>query len=538
MTERQLHGLVVSGGVAVGPAFVLFEPVAETGAGGAEAALAALSRVAAELGRTAERLVAQGRETDAEIIEANRLMAEDPSLAGEVAALAAVRSPAEALRLATEGRAGQLAALHDPLLAARAADVRELGRRAVRALSGAAAVEPPAVPSVVVASELGPAEIVDLRLEEGLVLGFALADGSATSHAAIMARSLGVPMVAGLGAEVLAARTGDTIVLDGALGTAVLQPGPEALKRAQRSATRELAERARLAVGRTLPTVTRSGRSIRLLANASTCAEAEAALSRGAEGAGLVRTELAFLDWDGWPSEAEHGAALRPVLEVFAGRVATVRTLDFGADKTPPFLAGQGGRGIQLMLEREDALEAQLAAILEAGTGTLLRVMLPLVESALQVRRARALLQRAARRVGQPEPLLGAMVETPAAAHRASELALEADFFSIGTNDLVATTLGIDRDAPGASPLSAGDPAVVELIRQTLDAAHAAGIPVEICGEAAGEPALTPLFVGLGVDELSVAPSRLDAVRDAIRRSGEPGDEVRQLGDGLGGVVA
>jgi phosphoenolpyruvate-protein kinase (PTS system EI component) len=164
--------------------------------------------------------------------------------------------------------------------------------------------------------------------------------------------------------------------------------------------------------------------------------------------------------------------------------------------------------------------------------------MLPLVESPRQVRSARGLLQRAARRVRRPEPLLGAMVETPKAVQRAAELAVEADFFSIGTNDLVATTLGIDRDGPGASPLSAGDPAVVELIRRAVDAAHAAGIPVEVCGEAAGEPALTPLFVALGVDELSVAPSRLDTVRDAIRRSGEAGDEVRQLGDGLGGVVA
>jgi phosphoenolpyruvate-protein kinase (PTS system EI component) len=538
MSERELHGLVVSGGVAVGPAFVLAEPAPETSDGGADAALAALSLVAAELGRTAERLVSQGRETDAEIIEANRLMVEDPSLAREVAALAGVRPAAEALRLATEGRAGQLEALHDPLLSARAADVRELGRRAVRALSGAAGVDPPSVPSVVVAGELGPAEIVDLRLEEGLVLGFALADGSATSHAAIMARSLGVPMVAGLGVDVLAARTGDAIVLDGSLGTAVLDPAPETLERADRSAARDVAERVRLAGGRALPAVTLSGRSIQLLANASTAAEAEAAIAYGAEGAGLVRTELAFLDATGWPSEEEHVAALLPVLGVFAGRVATVRTLDFGADKTPPFLAGRGGRGIELMLEHEDALEAQLAAILRAGAGTHLRVMLPLVESPRQVRIARGLLQRAARRVQQPEPLLGAMVETPTAAHRAAELAREADFFSIGTNDLVATTLGIDREAPGASPLSAGDPAVVELIRCTVDAAHAAGIPVEVCGEAAGEPELTSLLVGLGVDELSVAPSRLDAVRDAVRRSGEPGDEIRQLGDGLGGVVA
>jgi phosphoenolpyruvate-protein kinase (PTS system EI component) len=283
--------------------------------------------------------------------------------------------------------------------------------------------------------------------------------------------------------------------------------------------------------------VTAAGRAIRLLANASSPSEVVAALQRGAEGVGLVRTELAFLDADGWPTEEEHYAVLAPVLALLEGRIATVRTLDFGADKTPAFLRGDGGRGIALMLEHEDALVAQLAAILRAGAGTTLRIMLPLVESPTQLATARRLLRRAA---GDDEqlPELGAMIETPAGVARARELALAADFFSIGTNDLVATTLGLDREQPLASPLSAGDPAVVELMRLTVDAAHAAGITVEVCGEAAGEPELTPLLVGLGVDELSVSPARLDAIRDAVRRSGEPGDEGGQLGYGLDGVVA
>jgi phosphoenolpyruvate-protein kinase (PTS system EI component) len=538
MSERELRGLAVSGGVAVGPAYVLGEPPDDARGGGAEAALAALAAVASGLARAAERLAAQGRTTEAEIIEANRLMAEDPSLAEEVAELAADRPPARALLDATDRRAALLAGLDDPLLAGRAADVHELGRRAVRALSGSAAVEPPAEPSIVAAHDLGPAELVDLRLEEGLVLGIALAGGSATSHAAIMARSLGVPLVAALGEGLLKVGTGDRLVLDGATGTAVLRPSHAALARACDAAGREAADRARLASGRALPAVTADGRAIRLLANASTPAEAAAALDCGAEGVGLVRTELAFLDSADWPSEEEHLGALAPVLDVLSGRIATVRTLDFGADKTPPFLEGQGGRGIALMLEHEDALEDQLAAILRAGAGTRLRVMLPLVESPGQLRTARTLLERAARRIGRETPELGAMIETPAGARRAAELALAADFFSIGTNDLVATTLGLDRAGPDASPLSAAEPRVVELMRRTIGAAHAAGMPVEVCGEAAGEPELTPLLVALGVDELSVAPSRLDLVRDAIRRSGELGDQVRQLGDGLGGVVA
>jgi phosphoenolpyruvate-protein kinase (PTS system EI component) len=190
------------------------------------------------------------------------------------------------------------------------------------------------------------------------------------------------------------------------------------------------------------------------------------------------------------------------------------------------------------MLEDEDALEAQFAGILRAATDAKLRIMLPLVESPVQVVAARRVLRRAAISVRRPVPPLGAMIETPTAVLCAHELALVSDFFSIGTNDLVATTLGLDRADGAASPTSAADGAVVELMRRTVAAAHARGIAVEVCGEAAGEATLTPLLVGLGVDELSVSPSRLDAVREAIRASGERRDELGQVRDGGGGVVA
>ncbi len=523
MTERRLRGVVVSPGVAIGPAYLPTEPEAGDGD-----PLAALARVAEEYGAAQERLAAGGRDDEAEILAANRLMAEDPSLLGEVETLAATLPASEALRQATDRHADALAALGDSLLSARAADVRELGRRAVRALSGAGTAERPPLPSIVVARELGPAELLDLGVEERLVLGIALAEGSATSHAAIIARSLGIPMVAAAGDEVLGAA--GVLVVDATAGDVVLEPSDETFARVRATAAVEADERARLAEGRSQPAVTASGKRIRLLANASTTAEAEAALERGAEGVGLLRTELAFLDSAGWPTEDEHVAALEPVLSRFEGRVVTVRTLDFGADKTPPFLRGNGGRGIALMLEHEDALAAQLAAIVRGGAGTKLRIMLPLVESPEQLETARRLLP------GRAE--LGAMIETPVGVERAAELAAAADFFSIGTNDLVATALGLGRESPLASPLSAGDPVVVELMRRTVEAAHAAGITVEVCGEAAGEPELTALLVGLGVDELSVSPARLDAVREAIRRSGEPGDEVRERGHGRGGVLA
>jgi phosphoenolpyruvate-protein kinase (PTS system EI component) len=379
---------------------------------------------------------------------------------------------------------------------------------------------------------------VDMQLEDGLVLGIALAEGSATSHAAIIARSLGVPMVANVGPALLGIRVGEELIVDGTTGTIVAQPGRDTLTRFHAAAARDAHERERLAAGRGRPAVTADGREIRLLANASTPAEAAAAHDCAAEGLGLVRTELAFLDASDWPTEEQHREALAPTLAVFGGHVVTVRTLDFGADKTPPFLHGRRSRGVALTLEHEEALEAQLAGIIRAAAGTQLRIMLPLVESPVQVVAVRRMLRRASIAVRQPMPPLGAMIETPAAARCSHELALVSDFFSIGTNDLVATTLGLDRENGAASPLTAAEPAVVELMRRTVASAHAAGITVEVCGEAAGEPTLTPLLIGLGVDELSVSPSRIDAVREAIRLSGEAGDELSQLRHGGGSVVA
>jgi phosphoenolpyruvate-protein kinase (PTS system EI component) len=297
---------------------------------------------------------------------------------------------------------------------------------------------------------------------------------------------------------------------------------------------------AEAAATRELPAVTRDGRAVRLLCNAATAAEVAAGLEAGAEGVGLLRTELAFLDAPRWPDEDEHAAALAPLLSLLGGRVATVRTLDFGADKTPPFLAGIHERGIALLLAHEHALAAQLRAVLRVAGAASLRVLLPLVESPEQVRAVRALLR------GDSPPPIGAMIETPAGVARVTEIALEADFLSIGTNDLVQSTLGLDRESPEASIAMAAHPDVLAGIRSVTRAAAAAGLTVEVCGEAAGDPEIAALFVALGVDELSVAPTRLDDLRAAIRRldtrdallSDELREDGRELVDRRGGVVA
>lgn len=482
-------------------------------------ALAALEAVAAELDAWAGEAREAGRLAEAEILEANALIATDPTLAAAVRTAARRVSAEAAILEVTERHAARIAGLEDPVLAARAADVRQLGRRAVRLLVEAAAPVPVAIGSILVARDLGPGDVAELQRAPGHVVGIALAEGAATSHAAIMARALGLPMVVGLGAELLEAAEGEELVLDGDNGVAVLGPSRAVLKRSRAVVRRRERRRRALLSARELPAVTRDGRALRLLCNASTAPEVRAGLAAGAEGVGLLRTELAWLDAPRWPTAAEHVAALVPVLSTLEGRVATVRTLDFGADKTPPFLAGERRRGLELALAHPDALQAQLCGILRAGAETQLRVLLPLVEDAGQLRAARELLLAAlddAGRLGQP-PELGAMIETPAAARRVRELAAEAGFISIGTNDLVQYTLGLDRELPLVTAQAAADPAVLALIADVVEAAHAAGKTVEVCGEAASEAPLVALLVGLGVDELSVAPARLDDVRAAVR---------------------
>jgi phosphoenolpyruvate-protein kinase (PTS system EI component) len=523
VSERVLRGLAAAGGVAVAEAIVLRDVEPEESGRGGEAerarALGALAAVAVELGAAAARLRAAGLLDEAEIIEANRLMAEDPALESEVSELALELPASSAVVRAADHQAALLADLDDPLLSARAADVRELGRRAARILAGTPPLPAPDRPAILLARDLGPAEISELQLSGGTVCGIALAEGSATSHAAIMARALGLPLVVGLGAAVLGAEDGEVAVLDADRARLVLGAEARTLDEAHAAERQRLAARAQLAARRGRPPVTRDGRRITLLCNASGGAEVRAGLDAGADGVGLLRTELAFLEAAAWPSEQDHSAALGPALAPLVGRIATVRTLDFGADKTPPFLAGIGERGLELMLAHPEALAAQLRAVLRAGAETRLRLLFPLVRDAAQLRAARTLLAQALEAVGwtAPRPRVGAMIETPEAAARADDIAAEADFLSIGTNDLVQYTLGLDRELPLASTLAAASPEVLVHVSAVVAAAHALGRAVEVCGEAAGEPPVAALFVGLGVDELSVSPARLDAVRAAVR---------------------
>ena len=523
--QRELGGLPASPGIALGSARLLdaphtgpssLQPVAVAGRG-EEAARAecALRDAAAEIGRLASSLREQGRDDEAEIVETGTLMALDPGLLAAVNAAVLERGlPApEALVEAANQSSEAIAALDDPMLAARADDVRSVGRRAARLAAGAGEQPGPTGPAVLGATDLGPADVAEIGPD---VVAVALAGGGTTAHAAIVARSLGLPMVVGAGPELLRVAAGEQLVVNGGLGTVVVSPGRELASQAGAQSTARAAARSRARAQRELPAATLDGRRVQVLANVATAAETLLALDEGAEGVGLLRTELAFLDAAEWPGEAEHRRRLEPVLAPLRGRVATVRVLDFGGDKSPPFLNGDEARGIALLLRRPEALSAQLRAILAAGRGCELRILLPMVNRVAEVRSARALLDLARDAVPDAPPaLLGAMIETPEAAASAALLAREADFLSIGTNDLTAATLGRDRFRPGATP--AYHPAVLGIVARCVRVAANAGMPLEVCGEAASDPVTAPLLVGLGVDELSVGAARVGTLRSWVR---------------------
>jgi phosphoenolpyruvate-protein kinase (PTS system EI component) len=519
MSERVLRGAPASPGLAAGHARVLSEPSGasardpvpeaelETEAARARAALA---DAGAEFEGIAAGLRDSGRDEEAEIVETGALMAADPVLEAAVTDGVITRrlDAPTALRAASDEHAEVIASLPDPVLAARADDVRSLGRRAARIASGSGGRAPQNGSTfILVAEDLGPADVAEHGAQ---VAGIALSGGATTAHAAIVARSLGIPMAVQAGALLLSVADGTALVIDGGEGEVILDPSPGRLEVAEAASFARTRARAKERAESGLPAVTKDGRRVRVLVNAATPAEVAAGLSAGAEGAGLIRTELAFLDAGGWPSRADHVDMLTPLLLGLDALTATVRVLDFGGDKVPPFLRGEPRRGMELLLAHPGALRAQLAAIAEVADGAELRVLLPLVRSVEDVRLTRAILGTLGLAVS-----LGAMIELPEAADEANAIAAECDFLSVGTNDLTHATLGTDRFSHGEAP--AHDPRVLRHIASAAQAAQRVSIPLEVCGEAASDPLTVPLLVGLGADELSVGAARVGAVRAWIR---------------------
>lgn len=508
---RLLTGVAVSPGRVAGvvqtmPAPVPAPPAAPRAAGGdAESAVAeiaaAVTAVQTELFARASTVTGPA----AEVLTVTAAMAGDKTLAAEAARR--VRedqaTPERAVWDAAEGLAGKLEKLGG-MMAERARDARDVRDRLVAALQGmpSPGVPAPGHPFILVAGDLAPADTATLDPEQ--VLGIITSGGGPTSHTAILARSLGIPAVVAVkGAEDLA--TGEMVVLDGALGTVERSPSSEAIDRALQAAR---VVRTFDGHGRTA-----DGQHVALLANVADPQGAAAAVAAGAEGVGLFRTEFCFLGRTEEPSVAEQITAYRGVLDAFPGRKVTIRTLDAGADKPLPFVTADhepnpalGIRGLRTAVGHPDVLERQLEAIAAAAAATAadVWVMAPMVatpdEAASFVERCAAHgLTRA-----------GVMIEIPAAALQSRFVLAHAAFASLGTNDLTQYTMAADRELAGLAGLSTGwQPAVLTLIEAACKGGALNDRPVSVCGEAAGDPALAPVLVGLGVSSLSMTPRAL-----------------------------
>lgn len=527
-----LRGVAAAPGVAVGPVFRFERAQVEIreSFGGVEHEQArlrtAIDEARAQLDALHGEVAQRADASEAAIFGVHREILFDPSLLALVQeAIVAGRSAAEAWQEATAGQAAELAELSDALLAERATDLRDVGERVLRLLTGAAQTAPsmPDEPVVVVAYDLTPSETV--AFDPSRVLGFCTAVGGPNAHTAILARALGLPAVVSAGPGVLALEPGTPVILDGAAGTLSVRPGAAIIEAARARQQQERAKREAALQAASEPAVTTDGWRVEVAANIGGLADAKQAAASGAEGVGLLRTEFLFLERTTAPSEDEQFAVYRDIAQALQGRPVIVRTLDIGGDKPLPYLnlpaednPFLGERGLRLCLAHPELLRQQLRAILRAASAGPLRIMFPMVSDLEELRTARAMLEELRAELGAPAVEIGIMVEVPSAALMADMLAPEVDFFSIGTNDLTQYTMAMDRTHPTLAAKADGlHPAVLRLIARTAEAAHAAGKWVGVCGELGADPLALPILVGLGVDELSVSVPAIPTVKAQIR---------------------
>lgn len=542
-SAAELKGIAVSRGIAEGTAYVLAEAgpltiprrAIDDGMVAAELArfAAALDEAECCLRGVHDDLRRHVDPEEARVFEADILLLRDPAFSERVAERCARQkiNVEAAVADVVDELSTRFAAFDDAYLRERAADVRDVGRRILERLLTHRCEHLHHLPDgvIVVTGELPASATARMNLHA--VRGIVTAGGGRTSHASILTRSLGIPGIVAVAGAVPAIKTGDALIVDGNTGTVHVNPPPTIRREYARLRVELAAYRAGLAPMLDLPAVTADGIAVKLAANVGTIADAESAKLCGADGVGLYRTEFDFLVRDRFPTEEEQYRTYAAVAAQMQPRPVVIRLLDVGSDKPLPYFPmplepnpALGRRGTRLLLLHPDLLRAQVTAILRLSATHPVRILLPMVSAIEEVAAVKAVIADLAeglRRQGiavAPDVPLGAMIETPAAAVLAPELAQEVDFLSIGSNDLVQYLLGADRNsremAAAYEPLH---PAVLRTLQAVLTAGRAAGRETSICGEMAGNPAYTELLLGLGARSFSVAPGEILEIKKVVR---------------------
>ncbi|MGN0571372.1 MAG: phosphoenolpyruvate--protein phosphotransferase [Candidatus Fimenecus sp.] len=478
-----------------------------------------------------KKLEASVGEKQAEILNGQNMMIQDPFMASQMQDCIANGQCAEAaVDTVCNLYIEMFSAVADELTRQRAADIRDMRARLLGILLGQETVDLSDLPpeTVLVVEEFTPS--MTAQMQTAHIVGILSQSGSKTSHSAILARSLEIPAVMRVENVCSLLQNGDIVIVDGTRGEAVVRPEQGILEAYRSKRDQIFREKQALYAFAGKKTVTADGKILAVYANIGKPDDMAAVLKNDGEGVGLFRTEFLFMDRATLPSEAEQFAAYRAVAEQMQGKEVIIRTLDVGGDKAIPYLHMEqednpflGHRAVRYCLDNPEIYKVQLRALLRASAFGKIKMMLPLVTTVTEVRRVREFLEsiktdlRKENIAFEENIPVGVMIETPAAAVTADLLAKESDFFSIGTNDLTQYAMAVDRGNGKVSALySAYQPAVLRLIRQTADAATRAGIPVGVCGEAAADKALLPLFISFGVHEFSVAPPAVLATRKTV----------------------
>ena len=536
---EQIFGKGVSKGVAAGPISFYRRPSGEILRRSVTDTAAELVRfhdacetAKEQLGVLHDKALAEAGEDAAMLFEAHQMMLDDLDFVESIERLIENdRLNAEAAVSDTGAQFAEMfAAMDDSYMQARAADIRDISTRVIGILTGegeSGIVSD--VPCIVAADDLAPSETV--QLDKSLILGFITAGGSANSHTAILARTMGIPAIIGAGDALQPEMEGKYAIIDGQTGEAVIEPDDAERERLLKKQAKEKALKELLDQLKGKPNVTKDGRNVMVYCNIGSPADIDAVLQNDGGGIGLFRSEFLYLQGSDYPTEDEQFKAYKTVAERMGGRRVIIRTLDIGADKQADYFhldkeenPAMGLRAIRICLTRPEVFRTQLRALYRASAYGKIAIMFPMITSVWEVQEIKRICRNIrAELAKEGVPMadkveLGIMIETPAAVMMSAELAREVDFFSVGTNDLTQYTLAVDRQGVGLDRFfDAHHPAVLRMLRMAAESAHKAGIWIGICGELGADAELIETFLSMGIDELSVSPSAVLPLRSAIR---------------------